>query len=215
MTELVRLHERLRRALAGPLPGREAQMRMAPRLATGPLPREADPDMRAAAALLLLYPLEGAWHVPLTLRGSRLRHHTGQVSMPGGRIDDGESVEQAALREAHEEIGVPPATVEVIGRLTPLPILASRHLLHTVVGVVAERPAFAIHEHEVEQLIEVPLATLQAPGIVREERRPIESQDLGPMVVPYFAIGDARVWGATAMVLAEFVELIQRGDPPS
>jgi 8-oxo-dGTP pyrophosphatase MutT (NUDIX family) len=206
----VSLPERLRRALAGPLPGLDVQLRMAPRLATGPLPRQADPGMRAAAALLLLYPHEGAWHVPLTLRGSRLRQHTSQVSMPGGRIDSGESIEAAALREAQEEVGVDPAGVALIGRLTPLPILASRHLLHTVVGIAAARPAFVVAEHEVERLIEVPLATLQAPEIVHEERRaPGETPDLGPMVIPYFDLGQARVWGATAMVLAEFLEVLR------
>ena len=207
------LPDTLRRCLAGPLPGPEAQMRMAPRFAAGPLPRRADPDMRAAAALLLLYPHDGGWHLPLTVRGSRLRHHTSQVSMPGGRLDAGESVEQAALREAHEEVGIAASAVDVLGRLTPLPILASRHLLHTVVGVAAARPAFAVAEHEVERLIEVPLARLRSPGIVREERRtPRETPDLGPMVIPYFDLGDAHVWGATAMVLAEFLELIERGD---
>jgi 8-oxo-dGTP pyrophosphatase MutT (NUDIX family) len=210
MDSHVDLPASLRRALAGALPGLAVQLRMAPRVATGPLPRAADPDMRAAAALLLLYPYEREWHVVLTLRGSRLRHHTGQVSMPGGRMDEGESIEAAALREAFEEIGVEPSLVEIVGRLTPLPILASRHLLHTVVGVAAARPPFSIHEHEVERLIEVPLSTLRSQDIVREERRPVESVELGPMIVPYFAIDDARVWGATAMVLAEFLEVLSR-----
>ena len=206
---MLNLSAALRRALAGPLPGLEVQLRMAPRLATGPQPRIADPDMRPAAALLLLYPHEDAWHVPLTVRGSQLRHHTNQVSMPGGRIDAGETVEHAALREAHEEVGIDPSEVDVLGRLTPLPILASRHLLHTVVGVAARRPSFAVAEHEVERLIEVPLARLQSPEIVREERRtPGETPDLGPLVIPYFALDDARVWGATAMVLAEFLEVL-------
>jgi 8-oxo-dGTP pyrophosphatase MutT (NUDIX family) len=200
----------LARALAGPLPGLEVQMRMAPRHATGPLPRVAEPDMRHAAALLLLYPHDDAWHVPLTLRGANLRHHTSQVSLPGGRIDEGESLEQTALREAQEEVGVDPASVEVLGALTPLPIVASRHLLHTVVGVAAGRPAFVIHEHEVERLIEVPLARLQSPDILREAREVQRSPELGPMIVPYFDLDDVRVWGATAMVLAEFLEIVAR-----
>jgi 8-oxo-dGTP pyrophosphatase MutT (NUDIX family) len=200
----------LRHVLAGPLPGLEVQLRMAPRLATGPLPRRADPDMREAAALLLLYPYDDAWHVPLTVRGSQLRHHTGQVSMPGGRIDDRESVEQAALREAYEEVGIDPSLVEVVGQLTPLPIVASRHLLHTVVGVASRRPAFLVAEHEVERLIEVPLARLQSPAIIGEERNVERAADLGPMIVPYFDLGDVRVWGATAMVLSEFLEVLRR-----
>jgi 8-oxo-dGTP pyrophosphatase MutT (NUDIX family) len=200
----------LTRALAGPLPGLEVQMRMAPRLATGPLPRVAEPGMRHAAALLLLYPHEDAWHVPLTLRGANLRHHTSQVSLPGGRIDEGESVEQTALREAHEEVGVDPALVGILGALTPLPIMASSHLLHTVVGVADRRPAFVVHEHEVERLIEVPLARLQSSDILRESREVQRPPELGPMIVPYFDLDGARVWGATAMVLAEFLEVLRR-----
>src|SRR6185295_5617463 len=98
------LPDALRRAVAGPLPGLEAQLRMAPRVRPGPDTEWPLDDLRPAAALLLIYPHNGSWHLPLTVRGSRLRHHTGQVSMPGGRIDPGESIEQAALREAHEEV---------------------------------------------------------------------------------------------------------------
>src|SRR5688572_23883806 len=86
----------LKRALAAPLPGLDAQLRMAPRFRDGTEPRTQQDGLRHAAALLLLYPHEGQWYVPLTLRGSALRHHTGQVSLPGGRLDDGESVEAAA-----------------------------------------------------------------------------------------------------------------------
>src|SRR6187455_3398664 len=121
---------------------------MAPRLRDGSELRVPYDGLRHAAALLLLYPHDGQWHVPLTLRGSTLRHHTGQVSLPGGRLDRGESVEAAALREAHEEIGVAPEAVEVLGSLTPLPIAVSGHLLHPVVGVARARPAFVLAEHE-------------------------------------------------------------------
>ena len=84
---------------------------------------------------MLVYPHDGAWHLPLTLRGSTLRHHTGQVSLPGGRVDEGETFETAALRETFEEVGVDPGAVDVLGRLTPLHIPVSGHLLHPVVGV--------------------------------------------------------------------------------
>src|SRR5215208_4793192 len=110
------LPDDLRRRLAEPLPGLTAQLRMAPSPRMWP---DADATLRPAAALVLMYPHAGEWYVPLTVRGAALRHHTGQVSLPGGRLDHpGESVEQAALREAYEEIGVAPGDVEVLGRLT-------------------------------------------------------------------------------------------------
>jgi 8-oxo-dGTP pyrophosphatase MutT (NUDIX family) len=198
----------LRRALAAPLPRLDAQLRMAPRFEGVPPPRIADPDFRPAAALLLLYPLDDRWHLPLTVRGSRLRHHTGQVSLPGGRIDPGESPEAAAIREAEEEVAIDPGDVEVLGRLTPLPIGVSRHLLHPIVAVAPRRPDFRVADPEVERLIEVPLAWLQDPTAVGYEQRPYSRAPHTLMDVPYFNVGGVRVWGATAMVLAEFLTLV-------
>jgi len=198
----------LRRRLSLPLPGLDAQLRMAPRPRAGPDPALALDDLRPAAALLLIYPHEGAWHIPLTVRGSGLRHHTGQVSLPGGRVDPGESVEEAALREAHEEVGIVSADVEVLGRLTPLPIVVSSHLLYPVVGVAPGRPQFTLATHEVECLIELPLTRLRQPDAVAWEERVRARPPHGTMEVPYFDLQNARIWGATAMVLAEFMDLI-------
>ena len=117
-------------------------------------------------------------------------------------------MEEAALREAHEEVGVVPAVVEVLGRLTPLPIAVSGHVLHPVVGLTPQRPTFLVAADEVERLIEVPVARLQHPGVVRWEERVRTRPPHGVMDVPYFDVDDARVWGATAMVLAEFLALV-------
>jgi 8-oxo-dGTP pyrophosphatase MutT (NUDIX family) len=181
---------------------------MAPRPRPGWDPHAVPPDLRDAAGLVLVYPHGGEWHVPHTLRGSTLRQHTGQVSLPGGRVDPGESLEAAALREAFEEVGLAPEDVELVGRLTPLHIPVSGHLLHPVVGIAAARPHFRLAETEVERLIEASLSQLRAPGIVGWEQRIRERPPSVLMDVPYFEVDGARVWGATAMILAEFLALV-------
>jgi 8-oxo-dGTP pyrophosphatase MutT (NUDIX family) len=197
----------LRRRLTEPLPGRDAHLRMAPNPRRWPAPGAV---LRPAAALLLIYPHENGWWVPLTVRGADLRHHGGQVSLPGGRLDrPDESVIEAALREAHEEVGIVPGDVEVLGELTPLPIPVSGFLLHPVVGTSVARPAFVPAEAEVDRLIEVPVTRLLEPDVVAWERRVLSQMPDVTADIPYFALDGARVWGATAMVLAEFIAVLE------
>ncbi len=200
----------LRDALARPLPGLDAQLHMAPTPRVGWDPAVVPAGLREAAGLILLYPVNGAWWLPLTVRAASLRSHTGQVSLPGGRVDEGESVEAAALREACEEIGVAPSSVRVLGRLTPLHIPVSRHMLHPVVGIADRRPDFRPAEQEVARILEVPASTLIDPTIVKRETwmRTVNGASVA-MDVPYFAVDGERVWGATGMVLAEFRALIE------
>ena len=201
---------RLRDRLARPLPGLDAQLRMAPSPRVGWDPLKFPAGARDGAALLLVYPHDDTLQLALTVRGSGLRNHTGQVSLPGGRVDDGETFEQAALREAEEEVGVDPRAVDVVGRLTPLHIPVSGYLLHPVVGFTTMRPAFQRAEWEVARIIEAPISLLSDPRMVKREMRTrtVSGQTID-VDVPYFDIDGEKVWGATAMVLAEFGALVE------
>jgi 8-oxo-dGTP pyrophosphatase MutT (NUDIX family) len=157
----------------------------------------------------LLYPLRDEPHVLLTLRDVGLQHHGGQVSLPGGSAEPGESHVHAALREAREEVGVDPALVRVLGPLSPLHVPVSRFVIHPWVGCAETRPPFEPDPREVSRLIEVPLAELRDARHQRIERR---SDDGQPREIPYFAVAGERVWGATAMIVAELLCVL--GAPP-
>ena len=203
------IEARLMEALARPLPGVEAQLRMAPRPRVGWDPHRFPDGLREGAALLLVYPIDGNPHVLLTVRGSTLRKHTGQVSFPGGSVDPNESFESAALREASEEVGVAPASVRVLGRLTPLHIPVSGFRLHPVVGIVDARPDFVAAEWEVARILEVPIDVLHDPEHIQRETQTREAMGQSYDVeIPYFAVEGFKVWGATAMALAEFLALL-------
>lgn len=206
---MIRTVAKLREALAKPLPGLDAQLRMAPEPRLGWDPLKFPDGARDGAALLLVYPHDETVHVALTVRGSGLRNHTGQVSLPGGRVDEGETIEAAALREAQEEIGVDPAMVQVLGRLTPLHIPVSGFLLHPVVGFTSMRPAFQRAEWEVARIIEAPVSLLADPAVIKREMRTrtVKGQSID-VNVPYYDIDGEKVWGATAMVLSEFCAIL-------
>jgi 8-oxo-dGTP pyrophosphatase MutT (NUDIX family) len=204
---LTEMESRLRERLAGTLPGLEAQLRFMPTPPrTGWKPGEFPSDARLAAGLLLLYPGERGASIALTVRASGLSRHAGQVSLPGGATDPGETLAQAALREAHEEIGVDPASVRVLGELTPVHVLVSGFTLHPIVGITYERPSFAPAAHEVEEVIEVWVEDLQDASRIRQGTRTREGLAIE---YPYFDLMGHQVWGATAMVLGEFICLLQ------
>lgn len=200
----------LRTALAGPLPKAAAHAWMAPRPRTGWKPDFLPANCREAAALLLLYPKNDTAHILLTVRTDDLPTHRGQVSFPGGGLESNETTVEAALREGWEEVGIQPSQVEILGLLSPLHIPVSGFILYPVVAVSAERPALRPREGEVARTLEVPVSELCDAGRVREETRIFAGQSYR---VPYFLVDDCKVWGATAMVLSEFLSLI--GCPPT
>ena len=196
--------ELLEKALKGPLPGRPAQDRM---LSDFRRRREAAPQeertWRPAAVLVLLYPDEGGDLVfPLVERSAEVGHHRGEIALPGGGIEAGETASEAALREAREELCLAPAEaagIRLLGNLSPLRV-PSGFEIHPYVGNLASRPDIAPLEGEIEAVFEARLLALLDPANSDEEDRRYEGEDWR---VPFYSLGGRKVWGATAMVLAE------------
>lgn len=168
--------------------------------------------MRPAAVLVALYDGDGESRVVLTRRAAHLRSHRGEVSFPGGRIEPGETPEQAALREAAEEVGLDGSTAGVVGRLSPIATRVSGNWLVPVVAALDRPPALLPHPAEVDRAFDVALVDLVADGTFSEERWP------GPPDAPggepswhpmwFFELPGDTVWGATARVLVELLTVV-------
>ncbi len=192
--------------LTGGLPGRAAQRVMAHRLAYGRHHGPVPDDARRAAVLLGLQRTASGWSIPAILRPETMKAHAGQVSLPGGLVESDETLVQTALREFEEELGAATAAMRVIGQLTPMYVFVSGFEVTPVVAVSAEPLVLQPNEHEVAAVLELPLSELVDP--VRRGRHVIERRGLR-FTVPHFAIGGQRVWGATSLMLAEFVALLK------
>jgi 8-oxo-dGTP pyrophosphatase MutT (NUDIX family) len=196
--------DQVRAALELPLPGRAAQLTMA--LQGRPLSPPPGVEPRQAGVLLLLYPLAGALHLVLTVRTAGLNFHGGQISFPGGGREEGDtSLLDTAVREACEELGVCRDALGVLGPLTPVYVPPSNNLVHPFVACARSRPAFHPDAREVAALLEVPLARLLDPQSRQEE---VRVRDGVALRVPFYALGEHKVWGATAIILAEFAALL-------
>ena len=199
----------LQRNLAASLPGRPAQALMAPLPRPGWDPNDrSDEPARKSGVLVLLYSLQGQLHVPLIVRPTYDGTHSGQVAFPGGGSETRDrDVTETALRETHEELGIAPEAVQVLGTLTDLYIRPSNYDVYPTVGRLNATPVFRPDPSEVAQLLEVPLAALFDPAHRRREAWQLADR---PAQVPFFAIQDQAIWGATAMILSELLAVVRR-----
>ncbi|MCU1497745.1 MAG: putative hydrolase [Acidimicrobiales bacterium] len=165
--------------------------------------REAEVS-RGSAVLAAVYEHGGEAHVVLTRRSAGLRVHGGEVSFPGGGRDPGEALPDTARREAHEEIGLDPASVEIIGELDHLSTITSGSFIVPYVGLLAHRPVLVASPGEVEAVLRVPLAELLDPEVYREERWVLFGAERSMF---FFELFGDTVWGATAAMLRQLLGL--------
>jgi 8-oxo-dGTP pyrophosphatase MutT (NUDIX family) len=201
----------LEKRLRNPLPGLAAQLRMMP---VPPPPgqktyAETGDDCLHGAVLALIYPRGENPHLVFIRRPQSVVHHKGQIAFPGGHVEDGETPVEAAVREAREEIGIIPDDIRVLGALTPLYIPPSGYCIYPFVALSGIGPVFVPQPREVDEIIEAPVSHLLDENNLRTETWTFEA---GSRRVPFYAFGAHKIWGATAMVLSELLEILRSTD---
>lgn len=191
------------------LPGTEVQWQMASsdRMIQN-FPRVPGDDARIAAVLILLYPYNGSVYTVLMQRHNYEGVHGGQISFPGGKMEESdENTIRTAIREAEEETGIDPDKISVIGTLTPLFIHVSNMIVTPVVGWTDTKPAFNHQPEEVVFLIDADIKLLLDPAIVKSKPLNIKGEMIS---VRYYDYNGNVIWGATAMILHELLTIVKK-----
>ena len=160
-----------------------------------------------AAVLILLYPFGNNWYFYLTKRTKTVEHHKGQISLPGGMLEKGESSQEAAIRETYEELGIKAQVINIIGPLTPFYIPISGFNVFPFVGWIAKCPTLEIQSKEVSKVFAPSVSSLMNPQNRKIKKSTILDQKVE---IPYFSLNNEIVWGATSMILSEFKSIVKR-----
>jgi 8-oxo-dGTP pyrophosphatase MutT (NUDIX family) len=158
-----------------------------------------------SAVLVPLYVDGGAVHAVFTRRRHDLKRHAGEISFPGGRREPGETLLEAALREAHEEIGLPPGDVDVVGALEPVGTFVTNYAIYPFVGVIEPGTAWVPQAREVAEVLELALEEVRA---AHEEKRLVRKGI--PFRTDVYEVGDAMIWGATARIVTDLLRRVQQ-----
>ncbi len=196
--------ENIKKALLEKLPGAASHKKML-------LPNRAlkaasnkKSTLKQSSVLLLLFIENNELTACLIKRPSHMKHHAGQIALPGGRIEKGETAVETALRETYEEIGIQPNEVEILGSLSEFYVEVSQFQIQPFVGWLNKKPEFKINSNEVEKTILFPIKNFKAPF------NEIELITVsGKLKVPCIKFDGEIIWGATAMILSEFADILK------
>ena len=196
-----KIAEQIKERLKKPLPGNEAHLTTRIKTKSEVTFPNTQETARPAAVLILLFPFEDEIQFFLTKRTEDVEHHKGQISLPGGIRENDESLNETALRETKEEVGIDSTKIIISGSLTPFFIPVTGYIVHPFIGWCKEKPSTKIHDVEVNQLFSVSITELMDEKILQTEQWNIRGYDA---IVPYYNFGKCKVWGATAAILSEF-----------
>lgn len=198
----------LKQALEGELPGTAAHFKMLP---PGRRLKLIDPEIstvKMSSVLLLLYPEGDQLFTCLMKRPSTMKHHPGQISFPGGKVEKEDvSAEMTALREAQEEVGLDPSSVEILGKLSDLYVEVSQFSIQPFLAWADKKPEFSEDSDEVETIILFPLSDFVRDEIIFETE--LETIT-GKLRINYYPFNGEIIWGATAMILSELIEILKK-----
>lgn len=203
--------QKLKAQLQLPLPGDKVRRAMAPSIRFPEQFKLPDPTKaRKAGVLLLIYPDQNDFFIPLMQRVEDGFAHSGQISFPGGGREKADTnIQMTALRETEEEFGVPRESVTVLGQLSELYIPVSNSLVYPVVGITPERPNFVPETKEVAAIIEVGLQHLMDKNIIQSKS--MQATSKVQMTAAYYHLYAKHIlWGATAMMMSEFLAIVDK-----
>jgi 8-oxo-dGTP pyrophosphatase MutT (NUDIX family) len=201
----------LEKQLQHPLPGYLAQSKMRPYLPSMPgLDLPVSPFAKESAVLALLYPLENNPSILLIERTIYTGAHSGQISLPGGKVEKNESYQEAAIRETMEEVGIENSNFEIVGELSKIYVAASNFNIQPIVAISENPIKIYPDSREVAQVLEIPLEVFF--NLKMRKEKLIKSAMGMELMAPYFDVNNKTLWGATAMILSELMEIIQNSN---
>ncbi len=194
----------LKLQLDQPLPGKDAQSIMM--IEPKPIFNNTNTiKVKLSAVLILLFFENDDWNFFLTKRSQNVNNHKGQISLPGGVHEENESLQETAIRETEEEIGIPSQDIQLIGHLSPLYVPVSNFKISPFVGWIEKKPQVKAFDREVEKVFSVSINKF----ILKSTQKVKNDKLNGEMVkIPYFDLDNEMVWGATSIILSEFKNII-------
>ena len=203
--------DQLKQKFQLPLPGVSSHLKMAPPHRVREIVNQLDnaENAKKSAVLILFFHDADALKMIVIRRSVYVGTHSGQIAFPGGRYEEEDKeVRITALREIEEEIGIPENEIEIIGRLTDIYVPPSNFLISVFVGYLSQKPVYKIDEREVDEVIEIPFAEFYKSDLIKEKTFYVNSIKAADNA-PYYNLTNAEIWGASAMVISELLDVLR------